>query len=291
MSFRSRASACVFLGATLLAVPLAADFSVDLGRGPVNVNVPGAYNSAVPAPLILLLHGYGSDGATVSLMLSLGLLSEVHGFLYAAPEGTVDTGGSQFWNATDYCCGFGSSVDDSGYLKDLIDAIKVQANIDEKRVYIFGHSNGGFMAHRMACDHSDTIAAIVSLAGANYKDFADCGATSPVHVLQMHGRQDTSVLFSGSCQNPFVCYPGAVETVTDWAAANGCSLPVRRRSSLDLDLLVSGDDTRRFGIPPFQCDPGGSVQLWVMPQSDHVPIPTLDFNDAIVDYFLENPKP
>jgi len=42
-------------------------------------------------------------------------LSEEHGFIYFAPNGTVNTDGARFWNATDACCDFyDSGVDDSG---------------------------------------------------------------------------------------------------------------------------------------------------------------------------------
>ncbi len=42
-------------------------------------------------------------------------------------------------------------VDDTEYLVNLIDKIASSYPIDREKVYIFGHSNGGFMAHRMAC--------------------------------------------------------------------------------------------------------------------------------------------
>ena len=48
--------------------------------------------------------------------------------------------------------------------------VKKEYEIDPKRVYIIGHSNGAFMAHRLAHDHSGTIAAIVSLAGADQSE-------------------------------------------------------------------------------------------------------------------------
>jgi membrane protein implicated in regulation of membrane protease activity len=57
-------------------------------------------------------------------------------------------------------------VDDSTYLHRLLDAVKSAYRVDPTRVYFVGHSNGGFMAYRMACEHATEITAIVSLAGA-----------------------------------------------------------------------------------------------------------------------------
>jgi len=89
------------------------------------------------------------------------------GFLYVFPDGTEDSDGILFWNATDAGYDFfGSGVDDPGYLRALIEEIIVQLNVDSDRIYAIGHSNGGSMVFRMACDHAELIAGIASLAGA-----------------------------------------------------------------------------------------------------------------------------
>jgi polyhydroxybutyrate depolymerase len=37
-------------------------------------------------------------------------------------------------------------------------------------VYFTGHDNGGFMAYRLACDHSDKIAAIAVMGAAMFQN-------------------------------------------------------------------------------------------------------------------------
>ena len=97
------------------------------------------------------------------------------GFLMIAPAGTADSSGSHFWNATDACCNFeNSQVDDVAYLDGLITEISAAYNVDPKRIYVVGHSNGGFMAYRMACAKADRIAAVVSVAGATFATPASC---------------------------------------------------------------------------------------------------------------------
>ena len=46
-------------------------------------------------------------------------------------------------------------MDDAGYILNLIDEARLRFNVAADRVYLFGHSNGGFMAHKMACEHAD----------------------------------------------------------------------------------------------------------------------------------------
>ena len=257
-----------------LAAPAAAgvnDIVIDLGRGPVTVHVPDAYDGSEAAPLVLLLHGYTSDGATTEAYANFRAHVDGYGFCYAYTDGTTDPLGYKFWNATDACCNlFGSGVDDSGYLLSFIDAVKAQLAIDARRVFIVGHSNGGFMAYRMACDHAGTIAAIASLAGATYKDETKCAPSVPVDVLQIHGTADGTIAYGGGniLGKP---YPGAVETVQTWAIYDGCTLVVDN-SKPDLDLVadIPGDETKVARYVD-GCAEGGSAELWTMQGADHVP--------------------
>src|SRR5204862_6307753 len=140
--------------------------TVDAGRGPVTVYVPNGYSAGTPVPLLLLLHGYSSSGPAVESYIGYLSAVDARGFVYAFPSGRVDAAGQRFWTATNACCNLfnqGGPNDDSQYLRALIDRIRQTLAIDDTRIWLAGHSNGGFMAHRMACDHSDIIAGIVSL--------------------------------------------------------------------------------------------------------------------------------
>ena len=111
--------------------------------------------------------------------------SDQEGFLYLHPDGTTDCLGDPFWNATDACCNFcGSSVDDVAFLSAVLDAIEAQFTVDPRRIFLIGHSNGGFMSYRMACEHADRVAAIASLAGATWFDPLDCGPSGVAKAEQ-----------------------------------------------------------------------------------------------------------
>jgi polyhydroxybutyrate depolymerase len=145
------------------------------GDRPVTVHVPASYDAAKPAPLLVVLHGYGSSGSEHESYFHLEDAAQERGFLTAYPDGTKDADGNRFWSATDACCDFDrTGVNDVAYLAGVITEIQSKLAVDPKRIYLVGHSNGGFMSYRMACVHADVIAAIASLAGATFANPADC---------------------------------------------------------------------------------------------------------------------
>ncbi len=265
-----------------------ADIVIDLGRGPVTVNVPPSYDPSVPAPLVMLLHGYTSSGLETETYFQLTPLSDELGFLYVYPDGTADLSGNRFWNATDACCDFFfSGVDDSGYLRALIDEIAVQLSVDPARIFVTGHSNGGFMSYRMACDHGEILDAVVSLAGATFDDPADCTPQDPVRVLQIHGTADATILYDGGA-TPGGPYPGAVATTEQWATHNGCSLTADTSPlPIDLEGGIPGNETTitRYADG---CQPGGMAELWTIAGGGHVPELSADFRPLVADFLLDH---
>ncbi|MGH7295886.1 MAG: alpha/beta hydrolase family esterase [Polyangiaceae bacterium] len=268
------------------------------GARPVSLYVPSGYTGA-PTPLVILLHGYSANGAEQDLYLGMRSVAEAKNVLYAHPDGTVDAAGEHFWNATDACCNFyGSTVDDSGYLASLVQEIGTRYSVDPKRVYFFGHSNGGFMSYRMACDHADLIAGIVSIAGEMWADTGKCPASSPVSVLEVQGTADTEVSYKGesgaspSDGGPLAgTYPGAAASVADWATIDGCATPPdTSQPNLDLDASIDGAETQVTQYAA-GCKAGTGVTLWTIQGGAHVP----GFNETFVpmafDFLLSHPKP
>jgi polyhydroxybutyrate depolymerase len=265
------------------------------GDRPVDVAGPTDVAPGEKLPLVILLHGYGVSGLLEDLYMGLGTLAVPRRFFFLHPTGTVDSSGSYFWNATDACCNFGgSTVDDSAYIEGLIDQMTALYPVDPKRVYLVGHSNGGFMSYRMACDHADKIAAIASLAGAMWMDTSKCQPSEPVHVLQIHGTADAEVLYDGDVAGPGpseLPYPGAETTVEDWVALDHCdATPDTSAAPLDLDEKLAGAETtvKRWAAG---CKAGGSAELWTMADGVHIPTIGTGFRHAVIDYLFAHPKP
>jgi polyhydroxybutyrate depolymerase len=263
-----------------------------IGDRSASVHVPAGYDPSKPAPLVVTLHGYSVNGFLEEIYLDLTPLSDEYGFLYVHPDGTVDKKGNVFWNATDACCNYdGSTVDDSSYLSQLITAISASYSVDPRRVYLVGHSNGGFMAYRMACEHADQIAAVVSLAGAMTEDPSTCKPSAPVAVLQAHGTKDNEVLFdgfAGSATPGNGPYPSATITAKDWATIDGCAATPTAGAPLDVDGNIAGAETtvdRYDG-----CKSGASVELWAIQGGSHIPDIGSTFRHGIIDFLMAHPK-
>lgn len=262
---------------------------------PYDVFVPSTYEEGTPMPLLLLLHGYSASGDIQEAYFQMQALAESRGFLYVHPDGTVNPIGEQFWNATPACCGFGTTVDDSQYLLDIITDVSNAYSVDPKRVYVMGHSNGGFMSYRMACDHADVVAAVASLAGATFADDADCSPSEPVSALQVHGTADATISYTGG-QILGNKYPGAVDSAAKWAAYNGCTGPLGTAevTPLDFDQSVPGPETTTQAFSG--CPAGIAVGVWTIEGGSHIPpintaAAPYPMTSAIVDFLLAHPKP
>ncbi|MEE2972834.1 MAG: PHB depolymerase family esterase [Planctomycetota bacterium] len=256
-------------------------------RGDVTLYAPSEMDPESPLPLVVSLHGYTSSAAEHENYFRLRNLVDERRFLLCVPNGSLDSQGERFWNATEVCCDFEfRRPDDSGYLRGLIEGLMDAYPVDDGSIHVVGHSNGGFMAYRTACDHSDLIASIASLAGATFNVPSDCTPAQPVHVLQIHGTQDDVIAFEGACFIPFfLCYPGARDSIEIWADYNGCRGSATEIGTLDLVSNIGGAETTRLAIFE-ECAEEGETELWSIAGGNHGPNFNGNFSSELVDWLL-----
>ena len=256
---------------------------------PVDLHVPQSYSCDTAAPLVIMLHGYTASGALEELYLNITAESNKRGFLYAHPDGTKSAAGEQFWNATDACCNFeGSKIDDSAYISKLIKDVQAAYNVDEKRIYLIGHSNGGFMSYRMACEHGDQIAAVASLAGAMFTDVKKCAAATPVSLLEIHGTADGTINYNGGVIGA-ASYPSAETSVGDWVTFNKCGATADTSAApLDLVTNLPGSETHITSYTGCQASTG--VALWTIEGGSHIPDFSASFIPKVMDFLYAHPK-
>lgn len=155
--------------------------------------VPASYSGA-PVPLILNLHGYGSDMSQQEVYGDFRAIADTAGFIVVHPNGTFDTSFKRYWNAYGL-----STVDDLGFLSALIDTISSSYSIDPNRIYSTGLSNGGIMSYYLACNLSSRITAIAPVAGTMTPQMkAACTPQHPTPVMHIHGTADAVVPYAGS---------------------------------------------------------------------------------------------
>ncbi len=243
------------------------------GERPTTVRVPTDYDPEVETPLVILLHGYGASGAIQDAYFGATRTAREEGFLLLRPDGLTNAAGSQYWNATDACCDFaGTMPDDVGYLRGLIAEMKEHYNVGP--VYLIGHSNGGFMSYRMACDAADDITAIVSIAGSTWQDAANCTPSRPVSILQIHGTLDATIAYRGSTTGG-QRYPSAETSVERFAERAGCTLAgFDETGRLDLESSLPGDETE---VRAYDCPDGLDHELWTIRAGGHIPAFSREF--------------
>lgn len=159
------------------------------------VHLPKNLTAANP-PLVIALHGGGTNGKTMERFSGLSDASERYGFVVVYPNGSGRLNGFLTWNAGN-CCGYAEkhAIDDVAFIRRLIAYMIEQYHIDPSRVYCTGISNGSMMAYRLATEIPDQIAAIAPVAGTLTIDSNTIHA--PMPIIHFHGTDDRYVPFAG----------------------------------------------------------------------------------------------
>jgi polyhydroxybutyrate depolymerase len=263
-------------------------FVVDTKR-PATVYPPAFYKG--PAPILISLHGYTSSGSGQESYMKMKSEASKRGVIYVLPNGTKDGAGNAFWNAGNSCCNFfGSKVDDVGYLMGLINQVNAKYPVDRKRIYFMGHSNGGFMTYRMACERSKEIAAVIIFSGSVDTARPNCKPI-PISVLHIHGSADTTISTSGAqlTSNSSV-FASVANNLAFWSTVDSCGktdpLP-NKSSSLDLVSDLAGSETSTY---KFICSTKASLEYWNIEGGSHVPNLNSTWAPRIFDFLLSQHK-
>jgi polyhydroxybutyrate depolymerase len=253
------------------------------GDRPVGVQLPGKISK--PAPLLLLMHSASSSGERQEKNTKLAAAAKKAGMVFLAPDGTIGVDGRRVWNAAKACCQKpGVEVDDITYLNALIDEIALMVPIDQNRIYMVGHSNGGFMSIAFACS-TGRIAGVVSLAGALDAD-AQCTGGKPFSFLQIHGTDDSTIKFGGGVHN-FHPYTGAEETINRIAANNLCKTSPFSQIALkkkDFDRSIPGAETTIHTLEG--C--AAPTALWRISRGLHSPKLPVNYAEQILAFLTKN---
>lgn len=221
------------------------------------LHVPAGYKPEESAALVLVFHGAGIGAERFVDYSRFSRVADREGFLIVYPQGL---GERPVWDPSP-----GSR--DVQFVSDLLDHLQARCNIDLNRIFASGHSNGGGMANRLACELADRIAAIGTVSGA-YQS-AGCFPARPIPVFAIHGTAD-----------PIVPYEGIPEWAAAWAERNGCDPePLEVVHNVLIGEMQWGN-----------CRAGGDVILYTIQDLGHDwTHDIINFGQTIWEFFKEHP--
>lgn len=208
------------------------------------LHIPTGYDETAAIPLLISFHGFTDDPFSHARYTGFSELADEEDFIVVYPAG---------WQAgPDEPLGWFSHanaeeefVDDVRFTRDLITFLLDSYAVDPARIYISGFSNGGGMAHRVACDMSEEVAAVTA-GGGTHLDEDPCEATRAVPILGLHGRNDDITPYDGM--------PGVLEAIPEWAIEwaerNGCSpeQTVEVENNLTMEIWQDCTDDATVGL-------------------------------------------
>ena len=175
------------------------------------VHVPKGYNSKVGTPVVFMLHGSGGNGEKFYNISGWKEVGETENILTVFPSSSqypcvfddgIQKRNAEKWSSYDLeLCSGETPKDDIKFLSQVIEELKKKYNVDEKRIYIVGFSNGGEMASRTAIELSDKIAAVVACAGDLPVDTSFVPLRK-LPVLLQAGNSDDKLLAKLGTANP-----------------------------------------------------------------------------------------
>jgi polyhydroxybutyrate depolymerase len=196
------------------------------------IYIPPSYDKTKSMPLVIALHGGGGSGRHMIKLTRGGVnaLADKFGFIVAYPDGIEKN-----WNdgrraqETGYRA-HREDMDDVGFIAALIGRLIEEFNVDPKRIYATGMSNGAMMSYRLACQLSEKIAAIAPVTGNIPQNLCSvCLPSMPVSVLAINNVNDPLMPWEGEdITGPLglkklgKVLPTA-ETIRFWVEHNNCS--------------------------------------------------------------------
>lgn len=271
------------------------------------VHVPSSYNSKNPTPVILVFHGGGGNALNAMKSTQMNQTSEKYGFLAVYPQGLGPKRRGKIigtWNA-DRCCGTAekNQTDDVGFTSAMIDDLAKHFNVDTRRIFATGHSNGALFSYKLACELSDRIAAIAPNSGQD--SLNSCRPQRPIAIIHFHGTADQSAKYEGGhCggrlgDDGWDCV-SVPEYVDQWRKLDGCSDEKRVVYRKGAATCVSYDACSN-GVEVVLCTIEGAGHTWPGGEYDRDGLlwkklvgplsHDISANEAMWKFFKKHPMP
>ena len=186
-------------------------------------------NIKADAPLVMVLHGYGSKDVPV-IKYGFNPVADKEGFAICYPHGPKDENNKIYWSiGYKYHIETKQMRDDVGFLVRLVKHMQKTYNLSKENVFSAGNSNGGAMGYILAYKKPEKFAAIASVSGhiMEYM-YRRLEPKRPIPIMEIHGTHDPLARWNG---DPFnndlrggdIAIPRVVGL---WATVNRCTYEV-----------------------------------------------------------------
>lgn len=238
--------------------------------------VPPSYDANTPTPLVVTFHGYTDIPDNHIQYTNLIPKADEAGFLLLVPRGQ---GNPPAWFTQDEAEVF--FLDDVLFTRQLIQHLQGRLNIDPRRIFASGMSNGGGMAGRVGCDMADVFAAIAPVS-ANHFYGDSCTPLRPVPVLVIHGRLDEITPYEGRK----LLLANIPAWTRDWVNRNECIAEPEVSTS-----QTAQDPPRPITVEHWSgCRDNADVWLYTYEEMGHA-YPSNTAPDLMWDFFATHPLP
>ena len=259
--------------------------------------VTASVNWSQPVPLVFVLHGGTGNAESAVRMSGFNQVADQNGFIVAYPNGTsrVSSDILLTWNGGN-CCGYAQqkNVDDVGFVRAIAADLQSLANIDAKRIYASGMSNGGILSQRLACEAADVFAAVAPVAGT--LNFLPCNPSQPISVIEFHGTGDQHIPYDGGFGSKSlvnVDFASVQDSVGFWTSFNKCTSQPQTDSFDDIKHEVWTGCAASTSVELYTVIGGGHA--WpsgVAGRTDaDQPTQTISASQLIWKFFAAHPKP
>jgi polyhydroxybutyrate depolymerase len=220
------------------------------------VYLPVQYDPDQQWPVVILLHGAGATGDMQDLHLGISERVSSKGIILVVPEARPVAG---------------PGMNSSDLLLRLIADISRDYSVDADRIFLIGHSMGGYQSLRFACDHGEKIAGMVISAASG----SCTNGPVPVSLLLATGDADISD-------------QSVASTISSWRQTNGCTAAPAVTPDLDMHWDIAGAESIRTQWDG--CNRDTSVSSLRSRHGRHVPMYRGEFSELALDFLLKNTR-